>query len=77
LSASIFPRLADVISDTDKGKRSLRARKFASGKLALRICVVSRLPVQYKANITAQNRTQNFYTYDLHAVHLTHAAENI
>ena len=31
LSASILPRLADVISDTDKGKRSLRARKFASG----------------------------------------------
>ena len=25
LSASILPRLADVISDTDKGKRSLRA----------------------------------------------------
>ena len=34
LSASILPRLADVISDTDKGKRSLRARKFASGKPA-------------------------------------------
>jgi hypothetical protein len=34
LSASILPRLADVISDTDKGKRSLRARKFASGKQA-------------------------------------------
>jgi hypothetical protein len=27
-----LPHLADVISDTDKGKRSLRARKFASGK---------------------------------------------
>jgi hypothetical protein len=24
-----LPRLADVISDTDKGKKSLRARKFA------------------------------------------------
>jgi hypothetical protein len=35
LSAFILPRLADVISDTDKGKRSLRARKFASGKPAL------------------------------------------
>jgi hypothetical protein len=33
--ASIFPRLADVISDTDKGKRSLRAKEFASGKPAL------------------------------------------
>ena len=32
LSASIFQSLADAISDTDKGKRSLRARKFASGK---------------------------------------------
>ena len=31
LSASILPRLANVISDTDKGKRSLRARKFARG----------------------------------------------
>jgi hypothetical protein len=35
LSTSILPRVADVISDTDKGKRSLRARKFASGKTAL------------------------------------------
>ena len=34
LSASILPRLADVISDTDKGKRSLRAKKFSSGKPA-------------------------------------------
>jgi hypothetical protein len=37
LSASILPRLAyvGIISDTDKGKRSLRARKFASGKPTL------------------------------------------
>jgi hypothetical protein len=35
LSASNLPRLADVISDNDRGKRSLRARKFASGKPAL------------------------------------------
>ena len=34
LSASILPRLADVINDTDKGRRSLSARKFASGKPA-------------------------------------------
>ena len=34
LSASILPRLADVISDSDKGKRSLRAKKFASEKPA-------------------------------------------
>ena len=35
LSTSILIRLADVISDTDKGKRSFRARKFASGKPTL------------------------------------------
>ena len=31
-ASSILRRLADVISDTDKGNWSLRARKFASGK---------------------------------------------
>jgi hypothetical protein len=46
LSASILRRLADVISDTDKGKRSLRARKFASGKPALHI----KLKKKLKAN---------------------------
>jgi hypothetical protein len=34
LSASILPRLADVISHAEKGKRSIRAKKFASGKPA-------------------------------------------
>ena len=33
---TILPRRADVISDTDKGKSSLRAKKLASGKSALR-----------------------------------------
>jgi hypothetical protein len=46
-----LPRLADVISDTDKGKRSLRARKFASGKPTL-------LPLLLNSNKQQQQQQQ-------------------
>jgi hypothetical protein len=57
LSASILPRLTDVISDTDKGKRSLRSRKFASGKTTL-------LPLLLNSNKQQQQQQQpNKFNY--------------
>jgi hypothetical protein len=46
-----LPRLANVISDTDKGKRSLRAKKFASGKPALGFRFYRGRQSQYRGRI--------------------------
>jgi hypothetical protein len=46
-SASILPRLSDVISNTDKGKRSLHARKFAGGKRPLTFILGDTAPAPF------------------------------
>jgi hypothetical protein len=56
----ILPRLGDVISDTDKGKRSLRATKFASGKPAFKkACFIRRILAASNATKTIDNEMIN------------------
>ena len=62
---SIVPHFADVISDTDTGKRSLRARKFASGKPALLWRSVNSTRIRYSVNGDLKSLGQQHKTSQL------------